>query len=169
MAKKVIMAWSKCKLQIGKMGSDESMSTSLTEIGPLKYQSTELTADDGDTLQMQEEGAGQVGYEQLPGAYSLTTRVIEPDDSLYTLLGLGSVGTETGSFKVSTHVVEYYFSLQVDPLHTGARGIKAPKCSVSVKPGYSTQDGNYMDLTFGILNGSAGYWYERTTKTAESA
>ncbi len=168
MAKKVIMAWSKCKLQIGKMGTDEAMGTTLTEIGPLKYQSTELTADDGDTLQMQEEGAGQVGYEQLPGAYSLTTRVIEPDDALYTLLGLGKAGSGSGAgFQVSTHVVADYYSIQVDPLHTGARGIKAPKCSVSVKPGFSTQDGNYMDITFGILNGAAGYWYERTTKAAE--
>lgn len=167
MAKKVIMAWSKCTLKIGKMGADEAMAESLTEIGPLKYQSTELTADDGDTLQMQEEGAGLVGYEQLPGAYSLTTRIIEPDDALYTLLGLGKAGGSGAGFQVSTHVVSDYFSAQVDPLHTGARGIKAPKCSVSVKPGYSTQDGNYLDLTFGILNGAAGYWYERTTKAAE--
>lgn len=167
MSKKVIMAWSKCTLKIGKMGADEAMAESLTEIGPLKYQSTELTADDGDTLQMQEEGAGLVGYEQLPGAYSLTTRIIEPDDALYTLLGLGKTGGSGAGFQVSTHVVSDYFSAQVDPLHTGARGIKAPKCSVSVKPGYSTQDGNYLDLTFGILNGAAGYWYERTTKAAE--
>lgn len=162
MAKKTIMAWSKCTLQIGKTGEDDAMATSLTEIGPLKYQSTELTADDGDTLQMQEEGGGQVGYETLPGAFTLTTRVVEPDDAFYTLLGLGKAGTDT--YQVNTHVVADYFSVQVDPLHTGARGIKAPKCSVSVKPGYSTQDGNYVDITFGILQGAAGYWYERTTK-----
>lgn len=162
----VIMAWSKPTIKIGKTGQNGAMGTSLTEIKPLKYQSTELTAEDGDTLQMQEEGAGQVGYEVLPGAYSLTTRIIEPGDDVYTLLGLGEAG-ESGSYKVKTHVVSDYFSVEVAPLHVGARGIKAPKCSVSVKPGYSTQDGNYLDLTFGILLSEAGYWYERTTKAAE--
>lgn len=162
---KTVMAWSKCKVEIGKMPAAESMAASLSEIKPVKYQSSELTAEDGDTLQMQEEGGGLVGYETLPGSFSFACRIIEPDDTLYTTLGIGAAASD--NFNVSSHVVADYFSLQVTPLHVGAKGFRAPKCSVSVKPGFSSQDGNYVDLTFGILLSDAGYWYQRFTKAED--
>ena len=34
-AKKIIMAWSKCKFEIGKTPDDDSMATSLTDIGKI--------------------------------------------------------------------------------------------------------------------------------------
>ena len=82
------------------------------------------------------------------------------------LLGLGeaeSGDSATGEFNVKSHVVPKYFSVEVTPAHDGAKGIRAPKCSVSFQFGYSTQEGNYADLTFGILDGAAGYWYKRFT------
>jgi hypothetical protein len=35
---------------------------------------------------------------------------------------------------------------------------------VTAKPGWSEEDGNYIDLDFDILKGAAGYWYSRFTK-----
>ena len=32
MAKKVIMSWSKCKIEVGKTGDDEAMATELFDI-----------------------------------------------------------------------------------------------------------------------------------------
>lgn len=156
------MAWSECKIKVGKTPEGEDMATVLTELADPKYQSTTLESEDGDTLEAIKEGGQRVGYEQLPGALTLTTRLIEPDDSVFTSFGLGSVDTE--EFKVKTHVVSDYYSVEVEPAHIGAKGIRAPKCSVSFKFGYSTQEGNYCDITFGILQGAADYWYKRFTK-----
>ena len=33
MGKKIIMSWSKCKIEVGKTGDDEAMAASLTDIG----------------------------------------------------------------------------------------------------------------------------------------
>ena len=161
-----VMAWSECTIKIGATPEGETMATELTEIKEPKYQSTTLESEDGDVLEAIKEGGQRVGYEKLPGALTLKTRIIEPDDELFKLLGLGEAetgGSATGEFNVKSHVVPKYFSVEVTPAHDGAKGIRAPKCSVSFQFGYSAQEGNYADLTFGILDGAAGYWYKRFT------
>lgn len=157
-----VMAWSECKIRIGKMPANEGMATELTELADPKYQTTELTSEEGDVLEAIKEGGQRVGYEKMQGSLTLTTRIIEPDDSLFTLFGLGEV--DSNELKVQTHVVADYYSLEVEPAHVGAKGIRAPKCSVSFSYGFSTSEGNYCDLTFGVLDGQAGYWYKRFTK-----
>ena len=32
MAKKIIMSWSKCKIEVGKTGDDEAMAATLTDV-----------------------------------------------------------------------------------------------------------------------------------------
>ncbi len=51
----------------------------------------------------------------------------------------------------------------------GAKGIKAPKCSITYKPGWSEEDGNYADIDFEILKGDGGYWYSIFKKAAASS
>lgn len=164
MAKK-IMAWSKCKGRIGKTKSDDTMAAELTSIGVIKDKSASLTPSDGDKLEAKESGGGMVAKEQLEGGFMATMRIIEPDDDLLTLLGLGEASTE-GDFMVKTHIVEGDWSLEIEPKNVGAKGIRAPKCSITYKPGWSEEEGNYADLDFEILKGEANYWYNRFTKKA---
>lgn len=162
---KKIMAWSKCGFSIGKTADDGTMSTPLTSIGTIKYQSSSLEASEGDTLEMQETGGAYVAKETMEGSYKATTRVIEPTDELLTLLGIGTAESASKEFKVATHVVDGDWSLQITPKNVGARGIKAPKTNITYVPGWSEEDGNYADLTFDILKGDADYWYSIFTKT----
>ena len=157
----VIMAWSRCKIEIGTMPEAETMATSLSEIGVIKDKSTTLTPEDGDVLDAKQTGGILVAREQQDGAYTLATRVIEPTAELLTTLGIGKAGSEATANEtlVTTHIVDKYFSVKLTPKNSGAKGIKAPKCSVAFKPGYSEEEGNYADIEFSILNGDAGYWY----------
>ena len=164
--KKLIMAWSKCTVEVGKTGQNGAMAESLTDVGVINNQSTTLEAEDGEVLEAIATGGEQVATEQLEGKFTLTTRVKEPEDSLYTLFGLGEVKTE--DLEVKTHVVEGEWSVKVTPKNVGARGIKAPCCNIKFKPGYSETEGNYVDLTFSILKGEADYWYTRFKKAAPS-
>ena len=50
MGKKIIMSWSKCKIEVGKTGDDEAMAASLTDIGTINDKSTTLATEDGETL-----------------------------------------------------------------------------------------------------------------------
>lgn len=165
-AKKIIMAWSKCKFEIGKTPDDDSMATSLTDIGKIKDKSSTLEPSDGDSLEMKATGGESVAKETQEGGYKAVTRVIEPTDELLTLLGLGKVNTTTSEFEVETHIVDGDWSLKITPKNVGAKGIKAPKTNISYKPGWSEEDGNYADLEFEIIKGEAGYWYSRFTKAA---
>lgn len=159
------MAWSKCIGRIGKTKSDGTMATDLTSVGTIKDKSASLTPSDGDKLEAKESGGGTVAKEQLEGSFMATMRIIEPDDALLTLLGLGETSTE-GDFMVKTHVVEGDWTLEIEPKNVGAKGIRAPKCSITYKPGWSEEEGNYADLDFEILKGEANYWYNRFTKKA---
>ena len=158
MAKK-IMAWSKCKFEIGKTGENDAMATELTDIGVIKDKSSSIEPSDGDSLEMKATGGELVAKEVLEGGFTATTRVIEPTEELLTLLGLGSAASSGGDFQVTTHVVEGDWSLKITPKSTGAKGIKAPKTNITYKPGWSEEDGNYADIDFEILKGDAGYWY----------
>lgn len=164
MAEKKIMAWSKCAFEIGKTSTDDAMATSLTSIGVIKDKSSTLTPSDGDALEMKATGGETVAKETLEGGYTATTRVIEPTTTLLTLLGIAS--EVSGETQVTTHIVDGDWSLKITPKNVGAKGIKAPKCSITYKPGWSEEDGNYADIDFEILKGDAGYWYSIFTKAA---
>ncbi|MDE6080116.1 MAG: hypothetical protein K2G35_08645 [Duncaniella sp.] len=166
--KKIIMAWSKCAFEIGKTSDDDSMATSLTNIGKIKDKSSTLEPSDGDSLEMKATGGETVAKEAQEGGFKAVTRVIEPTDELLTLLGLGEAATD-GDFKVKTHLVDGDWSLKITPKNVGAKGIKAPKTNITYKPGWSEEDGNYADLEFEFLKGEADYWYSRFVKTAATA
>ena len=160
--KTTIMAWSECTVEVGETGAGDAMATDLTDIGIIKNQSATLESTDGDTLEAVAVGGKTVAKQINEGNFTLTVRVIEPTDELFTLFGLGTIGE--GEFKVQTHLVTKNFSVQVSPTSVGAKGIRAPKCNASFKFGWSDNEGNYADITFEILHGAAGYWYSRFTK-----
>lgn len=163
--KKKIMAWSKCTFEIGKTGDNDAMATELTNIGTIKDKSSSLEPSDGDTLEMKATGGETVAKEVLEGGFKAITRVIEPTEELETTLGISKAGAD-GDTKITTHVVEGDWSLKITPKNVGAKGVKAPKCSITYKPGWSEEDGNFADIEFEILKGDAGYWYSRFTKAA---
>lgn len=166
--KKIIMAWSKCKFDIGKTTDSDGMATTLTDIGKIKDKSSTLEPSDGDSLEMKATGGESVAKETQEGGFKAVTRVIEPDDELLALLGLGEAAQD-GDFNVKTHIVDGDWSLKITPKNVGAKGIKAPKTNITYKPGWSEEDGHYADLEFEILKGDAGYWYSRFTKAAAPA
>lgn len=165
MAKKNIkMAWSKCTIEIGKAGDDGSMASELTNIGTIKDKSSTLEPSDGETLEAKATGGETVAKEAQEGGLTLKTRVIEPEDTLLTTLGIAKVEGE--ELKVSTHLVEGDWSVKVTPKNVGAKGIKVPCSTITYKPGWSEEDGNYADIEFEIIKGAAGYWYSKFTKKA---
>ena len=174
--KKKIMAWSKCKFLIAKTPEDDTMATdeNLKNIGTIKDKSSTLEPSDGDTLEAKATGGETVAKETQEGGFLLKTRVIEPDDELLEMLGLGELDKESDEFKMKTHVVEGDFSVEVEPKNYGAKGIRAPKTNVAYKPGWSEEEGNYADLEFEIVktdqaDETKNYWYSRFVKKKPQA
>lgn len=161
----IIMAWSECEIEIGKTGAQDAMAATLTSIGTIKDKSSTLEPSDGDTLEAKKTGGHTVAKEVQEGGFVLRTRVIEPTNALEVKLGLATSEADNES-NVKTHLVSDYWSVKVTPRNVGARGIKAPKCNVSYKPGWSEEEGNYADLEFEILFGAQDYWYTKFTKQA---
>lgn len=161
------MSWSKCKIEIGTaVSGGASMPTALSSVGVIKDKSTTLEPSDGEVLEMKQTGGRRVAKEEGEGGYVLKTRIIEPTDELYTTLGLGSVDSTSTELQVKTHVVSGNFGVKLTAKNIGAKGIKAPFTSISFKPGYSEEDGQYVDLEFEILQGAAAYWYSKFTVKA---
>lgn len=162
---KIIMSWSKCGIEIGDTGANDAMAATLTSVGEVKDKSASIESSEGDSLEMKSTGGETVAKETQEGGQTLKFRVIEPADALYTRLGIGSVDSD--EYSVETHVVDKEMSVKVTPKNVGAKGIKAPKCSVSVQPGWSEEDGHYIDFTMEILHGaqvdgqSKPYWYKK--------
>lgn len=160
------MAWSKCDIEIGKTGENGAMATELTSIGTIKDKSSTLEPSDGETLEAKATGGETVAKEAQEGGLTLKTRVIEPEDSLLTTLGIAK--TEGEELQVTTHIVEGDYSVKVTPKNVGAKGIKIPCSTITYKPGWSEEEGNYADIEFEVLKGAAGYWYSKFTKKAEA-
>lgn len=176
---KIIMAWSKCKVEFGATGDNDAFATTLTDVGKIKDQTTELSANDGDTLTETATGGEVVAMEQLEGTLQLTTTVIEPTPELYQALGIADAEA-SGEQKVKTHIVAGDMSVKVTPKNKGARGIKAPVTRMSVAPSLDEKDGNALKITWNIIKTTGvaptksedgktetdnNYWYSRFTTT----
>lgn len=166
-----IMAWSQCTIEYGKTGAAGAFASSLTSFGTVKDRSATLTAEDGEVLEAKMTGGISVAREVQDGTFILAFRIIEPEASLLKALGIAKDGSSesgtTGETVITTHIVEGEYSIKVTPKNTGAKGIKAPTCNLSYKPGWSEEEGNYADIEVSILfNEEKDYWYSIFAKTA---
>ena len=160
------MAWSKCKIEIGQTGANDAIAENLTDIGVILNQSSSLEAEAGDTLQAIATGGEVVAEEAQEGTLRLETTLIEPSESLATLLGIGTASE--GEITVSTHIVDGDWSVKVTPKNNGAKGIAAPKCSITYTPSWDEEHGNQLTLTFNIhktTEANPNYWYKRFTNS----
>ena len=159
--KKIIMAWSKCKIDLAPMPEDESMAedSAMFNVGIIRSNTTSLSTEEGDALQAIETGGAIVAEEKQEGTFELTTEIIEPTDDLYVNLGIGHMSGV--DLLVDTHIVPGNLSLILTPKNLGAKGIKIPKCSISVAPAFGDDTGHALTITASILQGEAGYWYSK--------
>lgn len=180
-SKKIIMAWGKCKFEIGDTGENDAFAETLFSVGVIKDKSTTLTSNDGDALTMKATGGETVAQEDLEGTLEVETTVIEPTPELYEKLKIADKDAD-GEQKVKTHIVPSDKSVKITPHNKGARGIKAPLCRIKVAPALDEENGNAIKITASIFkttgvpetpaSGSAAaidnnYWYSRF-KTTEA-
>lgn len=160
---KVIMAWSKCKVELAPMPENETMAdySAFFDVGYIRTNTTSLSSNEGDALQAIETGGAIIAEEKQEGDFSLTTEVIEPSANLYKNLGIGVMDENGDDINVTTHIVPGNYCMRLTPKNLGAMGISAPKCSVSVTPAFGDDTGNALTLNIPILQGSAGYWYKK--------
>lgn len=161
MGKKIIMSWSKCKLEVGKTGEDDAMATDLSSIGTINDKSTTLATEDGETLTATASGGIVVAEEEGEPVVTLTTRVKEMDfdkEKMFTGAEIAASGDE---MTVKTNVVSDDFSVKLTPKNIGAIGIKIRRAHVSFRPGHSEEEGSYVDLTFKVLACTDGELYRK--------
>lgn len=159
MAKKIIMSWSKCKIEVGKTGEDEAMAVSLTNIGIINDKSTTLATEDGEKLTATATGGIVVAEEEGEPVITITTRVKEMDFDTEKIFTGATVSEE--ELVVKTNVVSDDFSVKLTPKNIGAIGIKARRTHVSFRPGSSEEEGSYVDLIFKIIACSDGELYKK--------
>lgn len=147
------MAWAQYKLEIGKTGTNDAMAEQLTTVPRLKEKTAQLNSDLGTPLEAYESGHKLIDREYPDETLTLEVTVIEPDDTLLNLLGIGAGG------KVTSHVVDGFFSIVLTPKHKDALGIKAPKCKITYSPQLGEETGNEAVLSFEITKTSED-WYE---------
>ncbi len=156
----IVMSWSKCKIEVGKTGEADAMATELKNIGIVNDRSTSLSKEDGEKLTAKATGGIIVAEEESEGVVTITTRVKEMGFDIEKLFTGAVVGSD-GDLTVTSNVVRDNFSLKLTPKNTGAIGIKARKTSVSFKPGYSEEEGNFVDLSFKVIACADGELYKK--------
>lgn len=159
MANKVIMSWSKCKIEIGKTGSADAMAAELFSVGIISDRTTTLSSEDGDVLEAKATGGVIVATEEGEPTIKITTRVKEMDFDTESKI-TGATKNES-DLTVKSNVTRDDWSLKLTPKNIGAVGIKARKTHLSFRPGYSEEEGHYVDLTFTILVCEDGELYKK--------
>lgn len=164
MAKKrqtIIMSWSKVLILFGETGEDDAMATKLYTLGVINDKSTSLTYNEGDTLTATATGGVTVAEEYSEGSLEVTTRIKEMDFATENLLTGATISEDKDELTVLTHIVEKEMSLKVVPKNIGSIGLKARRTKVKFVPGYSEEEGNYVDVTFKILECDDGELYKK--------
>lgn len=159
--KTVIMSWSEVLVLFGETGTEDAMATVLYTLGIINNKSTSLTYTEGDTLTAKASGGKTIAEEYSEGTIEITTRIKEMDFATENLLTGAVIETADGELVVKTHVVEKEMSLKVVPKNVGAIGIKARRCKVKFVPGYSEEEGNFVDVKFKILECEDGELYRK--------
>ena len=159
---KIVMSWSKCKIEIGKTGENDAMATSLANIGVINDKSTTLSTEDGEVLEAKATGGVTVAMEEGEHSYIISTRVKEMDFTTEASLIGGTVGgSGSDELTVKSNISADDYSVKLTPKNIGAIGIKARKTHVTFKPGSSEEEGNFVDLTFRILACADGELYKK--------
>ena len=161
MAKKIIMSWSKCKIEVGKTGDNDAMATELSDVGTVNDKSTTLATEDGETLTATATGGIVVAEEEGEPVITITTRVKEMDFDKENMFTGATVSEDKNELTVKTNVVSDDFSVKLTPKNIGAIGIKARRTHVSFRPGSSEEEGSYVDLSFKILACADGELYKK--------
>lgn len=157
----IVMSWSKCKVEIGATGANDAMAANLTNIGYINDRSTTLTTEDGNNnLTAIASGGKVIAREDSEPVVKITTRVKEISPEVETLL-TGAVENEDGELVVKTNKALSDFSVKLTPKNIGATGIKARRTYVSLRPGSSEEEGQYVDVTFTILECADGELYRK--------
>lgn len=159
--KNVIMSWSEVLVLFGETGTDDAMATTLYTLGIINNKSTSLTYTEGETMTATATGGKTVAEEYSEGTVEVTTRIKEMDFETEKLLTGSEIEAESGDLVVTTHVVEKEMSLKVVPKNIGGIGLKARRCKVKFVPGYSEEEGHFVDVTFKILECEDGELYRK--------
>ena len=161
MAKKIIMSWSKCKVEFGETGENDAMATELTNLGIINDKSTTLATEDGETLTATATGGVVVAEEEGEPNVTITTRVKEMDFDIENKLTGALVSIDKTDLTVKTNIVDKDMSIKLTPKNIGAVGIKARRTHVTFRPGSSEEEGQYVDVTFKILACEDGELYKK--------
>jgi hypothetical protein len=164
--KKITMSWSEVLVLFGVTGDNDAMAEVLYTLGVINDKSTSLAFSEGDTLTATATGGKVVAEEYGEGTLELTTRVKEMDFATEKLLNASTIEEKSGDLVVTTNVVEKEMSLKVVPKNIGGIGIKARRTKVKFAPGYSEEEGHYIDVTFKILECEDGELYRKFRVTA---
>lgn len=159
--KKIIMSWSKVKIEVGRTGENDAMATVLASIGTINDKSTTLATEDGESLEAKATGGIVVATEEGEPVVTITTRVKEMDFDTEKMFTGATISEDGDELVVKTNVVSDDFSVKLTPKNIGAIGIKARRTHVSFKTGHSEEEGNYVDLTFKILACEDGELYRK--------
>nr|DAI30113.1 MAG TPA: hypothetical protein [Caudoviricetes sp.] len=161
MTKKIIMSWSKCKIEVGKTGEADAMASVLKSVGTINDKSTTLATEDGEKLEAKATGGIVVASEEGEPTITITTRIKEMDFDTENMFTGATKSTDGDELTVKTNVVSDDFSVKVTPKNIGATGIKVRRSHVSFRPGSSEEEGQYVDLTFKILACEDGELYKK--------
>lgn len=163
---KIIMSWSKCSIKIGKTGAADAMATDMYDVGVISDKTTNMQAEDGSKLEAIATGGITVAEEESEHKITITTRVKEPSFEFESKLTGATVNSAKDELKVTTNIISEEHSLELTPKNIGATGIRARKTHVTYKPGFSEEEGHFVDLTFTVLACEDGELYTKFKKKA---
>lgn len=161
---RIVMSWSECSIVMGKTGTADAMADTLVSVGTIKDKSTSMETAQGEKMEARATGGKLVGYETGQGVLTLTTRIIEPDfASLATMIDATN-NTEAGELTIKSLLVNDQYSIKVSPKNIGGTGIRARKCHIEYKEGYSESEGHFADLKFTVMTCADGELYTKFKK-----
>jgi len=148
------IAWGKVSIKMAKTGVGDAMGTPLVDVGLIKDNTAHVEPQDGTTLEMYATGHELVEAQDTEGHDQVVFDVIGIDLSVIAAFFGKTIAA--GVFGKTTTVISDRYSIEITPTVVGATGYRAPKCSVSIKSGYTDAEGWLHNFTVKVLKPAAG-------------
>ena len=152
-------AWGEVEMSYAPINEQETMPDTLTSIGEIKEDSLGLETEDGTVLQVFKEGHILVDELQLEPTLKVNLTLTNIPESIRTVFwDAEKTGTgDNTEFGVKSLINSEKFAIEFAAIKVpGSDTFRAPKCSISMSPLYSSKEGWTANIKITLIRGLSG-------------
>lgn len=156
-------SWGDVHAELGVPGANGAMSANLEDLGSIDTDALTIETADGTVYQLKDINGKLIDELKQEPELTVNFTLLKPSEATRgkfwdtEVIGTGAARKQRIKSLITTKKYSFKFS---NPKMIGSETFEAPYCSMSMKPGYSSQKGFTAVCSAKLLVGAAGYLFD---------